>query len=67
MNIIKKIISIPLIIPMGITLYLLVTSDPIMKVQLKSFLSIILVLSMIVIAEIMAGIGLYYIAFKRFD
>jgi len=60
-------IGIPSAIPMIILLYLTATSDPLMKIPIKSFTMILVVTLIIVSTIVMAGIGLYYMAYKRFD
>jgi len=67
-NVIKRMsIGISSAIPMIVLLYLTVISDPLMKMSIKSFLLILAVTGIIILTIIMAGIGFYYMIFKRFD
>lgn len=66
-DIVNKIIGIPFIIPMAIMIYLTLISDPIMKIPLKSFISMIGATFIIAVVLFMSLFGLYYMFLKRYD
>lgn len=65
-HVIKRItIGIPSTIPIIVLLYLTIVSDPLMKIPIKSFATLLVTTFIIISTIVVAGIGLYYMVSKR--
>lgn len=66
-NILRRMIGIPLALPMIIILYFIITNHPLTKTPIKSFTAFLIITFIIVLIMIMTVIGFYYLTFKSFD